>query len=118
MEEKLVLKDGTEIIGGQASRLHNELMITVPGNEIVEATLTFSDPEKTEEIISYSSVYKRTYRGFTQLSSVQLDVSGESVQVWLKGNAESVEEKSEYTVPEEYLPESMRTKKQEEESNE
>ena len=44
MENKLVLKDGTEIKDGFASRSsRDQLMVRVPGNDIVKAATDFSN---------------------------------------------------------------------------
>ena len=119
MEPKIVLKDGTEILNGSASRTGTDLMVTIPGSDIVQATLTFSNPEKTAEIICYFSVYKTSFENFTNLYSVQYFADRDCVEVWLKGEAEKAKETMlGYTVPEEYLPESMRTRKQEETDHE
>ena len=118
MDQKIILKDGTEILGGLVSRMNERLMVNVPGNDLVSAATLFSDPNKTSEIVFYYSVYKKTYFGFTQMYSVQYFADGDYVQVWLKGDADSVSENTEYTVPEEYLPESMRTKQEEKENGE
>ena len=114
MDQKIVLKDGTEFLNGSASRSNNELLIIISGRDIVDATVTFSDPDKTEEIVCYYSVYKKTYFGFTQMYSVQYFSDEDQVHIWLKGAMDTISEMSEYTVPEEYLPESMLRSGQEE----
>ena len=107
LENKLVLKDGTEILDGFASKSsNNQLMVRIPGNEIVETTIEFSDPNKTEEIVCYFSVYKNTYIGYTDIFSIQYFADENYVEVWLKG--ENTSTKQEFTVPKEYLPEQMR----------
>lgn len=108
-QKKLVLKDQSVIENGSASRMNNQLLVSVPGNDLANAFATFSDAQKTETIEAYYSVYKKTFHGFTELFSVQYFEDQNEVHVWLKG--ENISEESEYTVPEEYLPESMRTKK-------
>ena len=109
MDQKIVLKDGTEFLNGMASRSNGELMLTIPGEDFVGATLIFSDLEKIKEITCYFSVYKKVYFGFTQLTSVRRYADGGLLQIWLSGESDQITETSEYTVPEEYLPESMRT---------
>lgn len=118
MDQKIILKDGTEILNGVVSRMNDVLMVNVPGNDLVGVATLFSDPGKTLEIVFYYSVYKKTFFGFTQMYSVQYFADEDYVQVWLKGDTDSVSENSEYTVPEEYLPESMRTTQEEKEDGE
>lgn len=106
MESKLVLKDGTEIVGGIASRSsNNELMIRVPGKNMVTLAILFSDPKKTEEIVYYSGVYKYTYIGFTEMYSIQYFTNEERTEIWLKPMADAKSSTSrELTVPKEYMP--------------
>lgn len=106
MENKLVLKDGTEIKNGFASKSsRNQLMVRIPGNDIVQATLTFSNPEKTSTIVCYYSVYKTTYTGYTNMYTVQYFADENYVELWLSpvdGAQTSTEQ--EITVPKEYMP--------------
>ena len=106
MQNKLVLKDGTEIIDGFASKSsRNQLMVRVPGSNLAEAAITFSDPNKTETIICYYSIRKTTYTGFTDMYTVQYFADEDYVELWLKpkeGVETSVEQ--EITVPAEYVP--------------
>lgn len=107
MDTKLILKDGTEIIGGRASRSsNNELMIRIPGNNIIEAAIMFSDPNKTETIVSYESIYKRTFVGFTEMYTIQYFSYENYTELWLKPpkDGETSIDK-ELTVPKEYVPE-------------
>ena len=106
MENKLVLKDGTEIKNGFASKSsRNQLMIRVPGDDIVQATIQFSDPNKTETIVCYYSIYRTTYTGFTIMYTVQYFADGDYVELWLKP-AEDVTTttEQEIIVPKEYVP--------------
>lgn len=103
MQNKLVLKDGTEIINGFASKSSaNHLMIRIPGNNLVTAAVEFSNREKTEEITCYYSINKTTYTGFTDMYSVQYFSDEDYVEIWLNGENTSV--KQELTVPAEYVP--------------
>jgi hypothetical protein len=106
MENKLVLKDGTEIQGGSASRSsNNELMIRVPGKDLVNLAVLFSDPNKTEEIVSYVSVYKYTYTGFTEMYSIQYFTNEDRTEIWLKPQKDAkISMTRELTVPKEYMP--------------
>lgn len=105
-QQKLVLKDGTEIIDGYASKSsNNNLMIRIPGNDLVQAAITFSDPNKTETIISYYSIYKYTYTGYTDMYTVQYFSDENYVELWLKPDKdEEATVKRELTVPAEYVP--------------
>jgi hypothetical protein len=107
MGDKLILKDGTEIEGGAVSlSAPKQIYVSVPGTDLVSAVQTFSDPKKTEEMTYLFSVYKKVYKGFTSLGSAGISPSGDTVELYLTGDDPSVE--SSFTVPEEYLPESMR----------
>ena len=104
MENKLVLKDGTEIEGGFASRSsQNQLMVRIPGNDIVNATLTFSNPEKTAEITCYYGIHKTVYTGYTNVYSIQYFAGENRIELWLNGEQTSM--KDELTVPSIYVPE-------------
>lgn len=103
MQNKLVLKDGTEIINGFASKSSaNRLMIRIPGNNLASAAVEFSDRTKTETIICYFSINKTTYTGFTDMYSVQYFADENYVEIWLNGENTSIKE--EITVPVEYIP--------------
>ena len=106
MENKLVLKDGTEIKDGFASRSsRDQLMVRVPGNDIVKAASDFSNPEKTETIICYYSIYKTTFTGYTIVYSVQYFADGNYVEMWIKpAEGAKTSMKQEITVPKEYVP--------------
>ena len=106
MENKLVLKDGTEIKDGFASRSsRDQLMVRVPGNDIVKATLEFSDPEKTSIIVCYYSVYKTTYTGYTHIYSVQSFSEENYVEMWIEPvDGAKTSMKQEIIVPKEYIP--------------
>lgn len=105
--DKIVLNDGTTIEGGVVSPAGNkQIFISIPGNDIVRVASLFSDYNKVEEITFFSSIYKRVYRGYTQLGSIA--IYNNEIQLYMNGENGSVE--VTYTVPEEYLPEEMRTK--------
>lgn len=105
--DKIILNDGTIIEGGVVSPAgKKQIFVSVPKNDIVRTVSLFSDFNKVEEITFYSSVYKRVYSGYTQLGSV--NIADDEIQLYLNGENGSVE--VSYTVPEEYLPEEMRTK--------
>lgn len=106
MDNKLVLKDGTEIINGFASKSsRNQLMVRIPGNNLAQAAIEFSNPEKTGTIICYYSIYKTTYVGYTNMYTVQYFEDSDYTEIWLKpveGAETSVTE--EIIVPGEYVP--------------
>lgn len=114
MENKLVLKDGTEIKDGFASKSsRNQLMIRVPGNDLVDAAVKFNDPNKTETIICYFGIHKTTYFGFTIMYSVQYFADDNYIELWLKP-AENVttNTEQEIIVPTEYVPYEVRNKEE------
>ena len=106
LQNRLVLNDGTEIINGTASKSSkNELMIRIPGNDIPESALLFSDPSKTEIITCYNSAYKYVYTGYTVMYIIQYFEDGDYVELWLR--PENGVEPSMYreaVVPEVYIP--------------
>ena len=108
---RLVLKDGTQIEGGFASRLINnsgsKLMVRVPGKDVAANAILFSDPNKTEEIICYTSVYKYTYTGYTQLYSIQCFEEDNYIEMWFNSADGNVSYERHFTVPLEYLPKDM-----------
>lgn len=105
---KIVLNDGTEIENGLiAIDSTKQVFVSIPGTNIVEATLRFCNHENTKVMICYDSVYKRTYKGFTHFSSVYVNTAMDRIELYMNGDDVSVE--NEYTVPEIYLPEEMRT---------
>ena len=104
MQNKLVLKDGTEIIDGLAVKSgQDKLLIRIPGNNLAEAAITFSDPKKTEEIVCYSGIHKTTFTGYTDMYSIQYFADEDYVELWLKGDETSMND--EITVPSIYVPE-------------
>jgi len=103
MQNKLVLKDGTEINDGFASKSSaNHLMIRIPGNNLTAAVIEFSNKNKTEIIECYYSINKATYIGFTDMYSAQYFSDEDYIELWLNGESTSV--KQELTVPAEYVP--------------
>ena len=106
MENKLVLKDGSEIIDGFASKSsNNQLMLRIPGSDLPSAAIEFSLPEKTETIVCYYSIYKTTYTGYTVMYSVQYFADGNYVEMWLKPvEGAKTSMKQEIVVPKEYVP--------------
>lgn len=103
---KLVLNDGTEIIDGFASKSsRNQLMVRVPGNDIVQSTLTFSNPEKTSSITCYYSIYKTIYKGYTNMYTVQYFADENYIELWLSPAADAeTSTEQDIIVPSEYVP--------------
>lgn len=106
MQNKLVLNDGTEIIDGFASKSsRNQLMVRIPGKDIVQVTLIFSNAENTKEITCYYSIYKTTYKGYTDMYSVQYFADEDYVELWLRpGKDSETSSEQEITIPESYAP--------------
>lgn len=112
---KIVLNDGTEIENGLiAIDSPKQIFVSIPGTNIVEATLRFCNHENTKVLICYDSIYKRTFKGFTHFSSVYVNTDQDVIEMHLSGDEVSV--KTEYTVPEIYLPEEMRHEEEDEEN--
>lgn len=106
VQNMIVLKDGTEIINGFVSRSSmDQLMIRIPGNNLVQAAMDFSDSNKTETIICYNSGYKYTYTGYTDMYTVQYFSDEDYVELWLRP-AEGVQTShtKELNLPKEYVP--------------
>lgn len=106
IQNKLVLNDGTEILNGLASKsASNELMVRIPGNDILTAASLFSDSSKTETISCYHSAYKRVYTGYTVMYIIQYFADSDNIELWLKpANGVEPSMNIEAIVPEEYLP--------------
>ena len=105
---KIVLNNGVEISEGLISiDGPKRIYVSIPGKDIVQAALLFGDSEKTRVMICYTGVFKITYTGFTKINSIGIDEFNNTTNIYLSG--EDVNGKKEYTVPEEYLPEEMRT---------
>ena len=106
IQNRLVLKDGTEILNGIASRSsNNELMVRIPGNDIPTAVSLFNDTEKTETISCYHSAYKYVYTGYTVMHIIQYFDDGNYVELWLKAdNGVETSVHQEAVVPDVYLP--------------
>ena len=111
MENRLILKDETVIHNGFASKSSDDqLMVRVLGNDLVQAAVMFSDPNKTQTIIQYYSIYKYTYTGFTDMYSIQYFSDDDYVEIWLKPEKDVTPTmEKEITVPQEYVPEEERT---------
>lgn len=106
---KIVFNDSTEIENGLISvNSENQIFISIPGTDISRAASLFSNTNKTQKMICYFSVYKFTYTGFTVLSSISVNSVEDKLNIYMTSNNGSKE--TEYTVPEEYLPEEMRSK--------
>lgn len=114
---KIVFADGTEIINGEISQSSgNQVMVSIPGSNLVEAVTILNDSSKTSEMTCYYSVYKKVYTGYTQLNSIGVDDFDKKVRGYLNGVETSINES--YTVPEIYLPEEMRHKEDDKDGNE
>ena len=67
----------------------------------------FGDPNKTQIMVCYSGIYKRTFKGYTRIASASVDADNNKTHIYMTGENGSIE--TEYTVPEIYLPEEMRS---------
>ena len=105
MANRVVLNDGTTYSGASASMAGNghQLLVSVPGDGMVQLALAFSDPEKISKIVCFNGVYKYTYTGFTELYSIQHFDEDNSVELWLRGG--NATKTRELIVPKEYVPE-------------
>lgn len=110
---KVVFADGTEIENASVSPLRdNQIIVSIPGGNISYAVSILNDPLKTKEITYCYSISKTVYKGYTQLNSVGIDDYDKRVRGYLNGTDVSVDQS--YTVPDIYLPEELRNKKEEE----
>jgi hypothetical protein len=101
-KNRIVLNDGTEIENGLISKISNkQILIVIPGTDIVNATITFSDKLKTKKMIAYHNIYKNTFIGFTSISSMSVRTNDEETHIYMIGENTSM--KYEYTVPEVYV---------------
>ena len=104
--DKIILHDGTEIEGGIISRTgEKQIFISIPGTDIVNATLTFCDSDKTQEMVCFTSVYKYTYTGYTHLGSITIDTFDERTHIYMTGDDVSYQIRN--SVNKQYLPEEM-----------
>lgn len=101
---RIVLNDGSEIDKGSISRLSgsNKIMIRIPGDDVVNAALTFSNADKTSTMICYSGVHKYTFTGYNRLYSIQNFAEENYIEMWMTG--ENTTHTDELTVPEIYAP--------------
>lgn len=106
MVKKIVLNDETEIENGSISVAFNQqILVIVPGKDIVQATLTFSNPDKTREMVFLNGVFKTTYKNFTTISSVGVQETANETHVYMTGENTSVE--PGYTVSDLYAPKDL-----------
>lgn len=110
---KIVLNDGTEILNGSITKnfASDQLFVLIPNKTILEVTLLFSDPQKTEKMESYADIRKSTFIGYTKIDSIGIDNTDGSIQMYMSGD-ENSSISTIYTVPEVYLPEDMRSEKE------
>lgn len=99
------LKDGTQF-EGQISRMREQIMIQMTLECGAQQFLNLTDPAKTAEIIEHLPAKDRIYSGYTVFGQVKL-TTGKQAQFYLVGHNAKVEE--QWTVPEEYLPEELRS---------
>lgn len=111
--EGIKLNDGTEISGGLiaddtiVNDVPTKIYVEIPGTNLVQAMAAFTNSSKTLKLEYYFSVYKYTYNNFTTLVSASVDTDRQLISIYMTGS--NVSKTMSYTVPEQYLPESMRT---------
>lgn len=118
---KIVLNNGIERINSSISiDGEKRVFICIPGEDIVEATLLFANPESTRVMIYFTDAYKITFNGYIKIDSISLyvDPNTRIHQVHIYMSGDEVSHSTEYIIPEEYLPESMRTHTEEVTENE
>ena len=108
MAKKIVLKDGYEIEDGLITKSgEKNILIEIPGTDILQATIMFSNPEKTETMTFFTGVYKYVFTGYIHINSIGIDTELNQTNIYMDGDDVSID--ISYTVPEIYLPEEMRT---------
>lgn len=75
MEEKLILRDGTEL-EGHLLKTETRLFVYVYGLTLAEAFDLMNDPEKTEEIEAEQYGQTKTVSGYNHLVSISEEAGG------------------------------------------
>ena len=75
-DQKLILNDGTEIINGSAYHMRGMLWLTYYGGTFAEAVAIALDTEKTSSITYMHEGETEVFEGFTDPTSVNLDLAG------------------------------------------
>lgn len=88
----------------------NQLLLTIPGNDIVQFATLFGNPKNTEEISYESGFFRDYYFGYTRL--ISLTAAGDGSMIIRLGAEGETSTKKEYAVPEEYVPEYLRLPKE------
>ena len=81
---KLILNDGTEILGGSAYANGNSLFLSFRGYTFKQAVDMAVNPEKTA-VIQYVHDDIETFEGFTECTGVNLDIAGTISVCLVKG---------------------------------
>lgn len=76
MGQRLILNDGTVIEDGRAGYAQGFLWCYFSGFTIQQAAMLFFDPEKTAKIVFQFGEMEDTYEGFTNCTTVTIDVDG------------------------------------------
>lgn len=101
--DKIILNDGTEIAGGMISKSGGEqILVSIPGDDIVQAAIIFGDPNKTKKMLYTFGIFEYEYKNFINMGSLSVDKIDYKVRIYMTG--ENTEIKSSYTVPEIYVP--------------
>ena len=107
MVEKIVLNDGTEIEGGIISvSSSNQIMVIIPGTNLVDNIIMLSDMNKTQVMEFYYSIYKETYTGYVSITSTAINTDKNETHIYMTG--ENPSHKREFTVSDLYAPKDLR----------
>lgn len=107
MADKIILNNGHEIEGATIAQTiwaDKQIIVTIPGNDLVNAAAVFGIPSNIEKIEYYSTIVKDTYYGYSTLVNIRLDESGKNVDCMLKGDENAYWERG-YTIPHIFIPE-------------
>ena len=117
---KIVFNDGTEFENGKIYKVSwsEQIMCKLPGNDIVNATIIFGDPNKTCKMTYIDGVYKNEFLNYTIFDSLDYKKETNELEIMLSGENTSVIKG--YTLPDEYVPGALANlvfNEQEEETN-
>lgn len=86
--QRLLLMDGTTIDGGTAGYASGFLWCWFTGYTLQEAAQIFFDPTKTGRIVFQFGEMSETYEGYTNCTSISIDIDGR-VSVCMKKGVEA-----------------------------
>lgn len=102
--DRIILNDGQEIEGGTISFVswNDGILVTVPGMDLVSATILFADTNKTEHMESIFTAFKDIFTGYTQIDTVNYNSDKTAVTIWMYG--ENAHHERESLLPPDYEP--------------